>query len=362
MKRRLHLIGLESLESRYTKEWKTHLPNIFGDDFEVIDEYYGDTLPTQPGKSDFLSWVGTNYFKSSQMMKISEALSNGKIDNDDIFLFADFWNPTVIQLVYMLKMLKLNCKIVGLAHAGMYDPFDRLAEIDWFGGNQSHKIRKRLYESEISIINCYDCIYFATKFHLSLFERTYPLENGNFKKYVCDTLTEVEVVGFPFEYIRDFKSDIKNKKNQILFTQRNAPEKQPHLFDNLKLLSQTIPELSHCEFININEFDNVDKTMYHKLLSESKCVISFALQETLGITPYEALAFGCDVLVPDRLSYTEMYMPEFKYDSSGFGLVPKLIDKIINFDANYNIRAQQRSLLDNDYFSCGKLIEHLKGL
>ena len=39
-------------------------------------------------------------------------------------------------------------------------------------------------------------------------------------------------------------------------------------------------------------------------------------QETLGISPYEGVLVGAMPLVPDRLSYTEMYDDMWKYDST----------------------------------------------
>jgi hypothetical protein len=49
------------------------------------------------------------------------------------------------------------------------------------------------------------------------------------------------------------------------------------------------------------------KEEYHTLLGESKMVFSANLQETLGISCYEGAVVGAIPLVPDRLSYTEMY-------------------------------------------------------
>ena len=45
-------------------------------------------------------------------------------------------------------------------------------------------------------------------------------------------------------------------------------------------------------------------------------VFSANTQETLGISPYEGILVGAMPLVPDRLSYTEMYDDIWKYDSS----------------------------------------------
>lgn len=362
--KRLHLIGLESIETRYTKEWKTHLPSVFGQYVEVIDDYYGEELSSKVENSDFLNWTSTNYFKSSQLMKISKAISEGKVENGDIFFFADFWNPVVIQLVYMLKMSKLDCKIVGLAHAGMYDPWDRLS--DDFNCIESPATHIKLYYSEKAIIGCYDYLYFATQFHLDLFSETYKLTtlmDGQIQ--IKGYITKVIVCGFPFEYIRYFKSDCE-KKNKILFTQRNAPEKQPHLFMQLKQLAKEYNILTDYEFVNINHLGYMTKDKYHNLLAESKCVVSFALQETLGITPYEALAFDCEILVPDRLSYSEMYSKDYKYksDAKMEVILQLLINKMQTYSTQLSInkRSTQRLVLDEQFFNCDKMMKHIRSL
>jgi hypothetical protein len=54
---------------------------------------------------------------------------------------------------------------------------------------------------------------------------------------------------------------------------------------------------------------------YHNLLGEAKIVFSANLQETLGISCYEGALVGAVPMVPDRLSYTEMYSDGFKYPS-----------------------------------------------
>ena len=51
------------------------------------------------------------------------------------------------------------------------------------------------------------------------------------------------------------------------------------------------------------------------LLERSKMVFSANLQETLGISCYEGALSGAIPMVPDRLSYTEMYSEDFKYPS-----------------------------------------------
>ena len=100
----------------------------------------------------------------------------------------------------------------------------------------------------------------------------------------------------------------KKKEDIILFPHRIAPEKQPEIFEDL---AKEMPEYN---FIMCQKH-NFTKKQYHDLLEKSKMVFSANVQETLGISCYEGALAGAIPMVPDRLSYTEMYSEDFKYPS-----------------------------------------------
>ena len=94
----------------------------------------------------------------------------------------------------------------------------------------------------------------------------------------------------------------------VLFPHRLAPEKQVDIFKDLS------DSMDDVEFVIAQE-RQLTKDAYHSLLANSKIVFSANQQETLGISCYEGALVGASPLVPDRLSYTEMYDSEFKYPS-----------------------------------------------
>jgi hypothetical protein len=98
------------------------------------------------------------------------------------------------------------------------------------------------------------------------------------------------------------------KRDLILFPHRIAPEKQVEIFRDLK---QHLPQY---EFI-VCQDQYLTKNEYHNLLGEAKLVFSANLQETLGISCYEGAVVDAIPMVPDRLSYSEMYYDIFKYPS-----------------------------------------------
>jgi hypothetical protein len=104
------------------------------------------------------------------------------------------------------------------------------------------------------------------------------------------------------EYLKDTMIPYENvpKKNKIIFPHRLAPEKQVEIF---KDLAASMPEY---EWFIAQEY-NLSKDEYHKHMAESKIMFSANLQETLGISAYEAALIGTFPIVPNRLSYTEMW-------------------------------------------------------
>jgi len=107
------------------------------------------------------------------------------------------------------------------------------------------------------------------------------------------------------------------------------------------------------------------------LLGEAKMVFSANLQETLGISCYEGAVVDAIPMVPDRLSYTEMYLDTFKYNSTFteswddyVANRPALCKKIIEYMDNYTkfipkLRKQTEDL-HNGFFSAHNLLNNIK--
>ena len=97
-------------------------------------------------------------------------------------------------------------------------------------------------------------------------------------------------------------------------------------------------------------------------------MFSANLQETLGISWYEGALLDAIPMVPDRLSYKEMALSEFKYpsqwteDFSAYRkhrneVVAKIRDYIENYDDYQVSLEKQRSKLSVDFFSGKQLYE-----
>ena len=108
------------------------------------------------------------------------------------------------------------------------------------------------------------------------------------------------------------------------------------------------------------------KNEYHNLLGEAKIIFSANLQETLGISWYEGALVDALPMVPNRLSYDEMGLNEFKYPSEWTinynsylknkeHIKTKITDYIENYDSYLPLIKKQVNKLKENYFSGHKL-------
>jgi len=339
----IYIVDIEAVDTRYTKQWKEHLPRQMqratNEDVQVIS---GGEVPQATTPGAFLNFGGTNVYKSNQLEQIATLFCEGKINEGDYFLYTDAWNPTVIQLKYMASLLNVDIIIGGMWHAGSYDPQDFLGRLignaDW------------VRNAEQSMYDCYDDNYFATQFHIDLFSKAFNIDKSKTHR-----------VGWPMEYLHTSLEQYKgmNKRDVILFPHRIAPEKQVEIFRDLK---ERLPQY---EFVVCQEYE-LTKNEYHNLLGEAKLVFSANLQETLGISWYEGALVGAIPMVPDRLSYSEMGLPEFKYPSiwtedydAYLHNRDKVVSQIVNYMENYEDMLpslnKQVNKLNKHFFSGKKL-------
>lgn len=353
---KIFLVELEPVETRYTAQWKVHLPEqlrSYGFDVTVVEGPSDAPQDTTPGA--FLNFSGTNYWKSEQLKTISKLFAEGAVKDGDYFLYTDAWNPTVLQLKYMAELLGVKIKIGGMWHAGSYDPADFLGRLI---GNAPW-----VRHAEMSMYECFDDNFFATDFHIDLFVNTFWNDDRDIDRQL---LHKIHRVGWPMEYLADKLNAYKNleKKNLILFPHRIAPEKQLEIFEDL---AKHLPQY---DFV-VCQNKKLTKHEYHTLLGQAKLVFSANLQETLGISWYEGVMVDAIPMVPDRLSYSEMAISEFKYPSgwtSSYASYLENREKVLehvdflmtNYDNLQSSLQLQKEKLMNDFFSGQALYEVIR--
>ena len=284
-----------------------------------------------------MNFGGTNMYKSTQVHKLASWFTQGKIQAGDHIIFTDAWHPGIVNVKYMSELLNIPVVTHGLWHAGSYDPNDFLGRLV---GDKPW-----IRHAEQAMIASYNHNWLATKAHFDLMNKTYDIyHDPTFNK-----------TGWPMEYTHNMIEPKRwvLKEDIIVFPHRIAPEKRLDLFQELAAR----PELAHYQFCVAMEM-NLTKTEYHELLRRSRFAISFAEQETLGISMYEAACAGTAPIVPNQLSYKEMYGDMWKHANSIDGAVQAILE-YEQQDLTQEI-AELVASLHHNFFSARNLINKLK--
>lgn len=356
---RIYVVDLESVPTRYTCEWKSYLPAMLKDqiaeagaDIEVINISGGeDSIEATPGA--FLNFQQTNIYKNNQLNDIAARFTS-EVKPGDKFVFADAWHTGILQLKYMSELLGIPVEIHALWHAGSYDPQDFLGRLI--------KDKNWTYNTERALFYSIDHNWFATEYHSNLFIKTILGHGQAFDALVSEKLVHT---GWPMDYmpsIVDVTPYQQTKENIVVFPHRIAPEKQVDMFRDL---AESLPQY---DFV-VCQDNKLSKEEYHKLLSRSKVMWSANLQETLGISPFEGALHGVYPLLPNRLSYSEMYPEEYLYPSwwtESFGAYqmykPQIMARIINLmetDNRNKVKYQLAPHLLKKYFTATEMVKKL---
>lgn len=351
--RTLYIIDIEPLDNRYTKQWHEWIPLLadakLGDQFEIVQ--ISGTPYAAPQAGAFFNFASTCTYKAEQAVQIAQLFERNEVRDGDVFFFTDAWNQTVHTVKYISELNDINVKCVGIWHAGWYDPTDILGMKIVNQGWVSHLER--------SMAMAYDLNIFGTEQHLKKFLHKYP-----------DTQHKrMEVCGYPLEYINGLRND-EQKENVVVFPHRLNEDKAPYLFDMLETTVRETYGRNDITFVKTQQH-NLSKEYYYDLLKKCKVVFSANKHENLGIGTFEAMSAGCIPLVPNKLSYAEMYSAPFKYDIDPNatiydypGLYLDSLGKlIINFVDNYDdyefLRQQDITRIQRDFFSGDKMMELL---
>ena len=350
------LVDLESVETRYTGQWKSGVPQLLKKAGHHVQVICGPTdIPSATTPGAFLNFGGTNIYKSAQVEQMGRLFCAGAVHPGDHFIFTDAWHPGIINLKYMSELLGIKVITHGLWHAGSYDPQDFLGRLIGDAPWVRH--------AEKSFYEAFDHNYFATDFHIEMF-----MKNLFDKKYIAGADLNGKVIrtGWPMEYMDTTLTPYKNmpKRDLILFPHRIAPEKQVEIFRDLAT------HLPQYEFV-VCQDQQLTKNDYHNLLGEAKLVFSANLQETLGISWYEGAIVDAIPMVPDRLSYSEMALDTFKYPSKWTESYesyevyrPDICKIIIEHMENYKTRLpmlhKQVEYLRDNFFSAGNLLSNIQ--
>lgn len=299
---------LERIPMRYSSDWDDWFSAAFKKEFKdkvVTVKANHDLEYKTIQRGQFLDVVGTNRYKLAQMGKLLELVQSGKVGDGDVIFVHDLWFSGLEALFYVRDGLGVDIKIVGCLHAGSYDSQDFLAK---------KGMGRWARELETSWFNEVDHIIVATQYHKQLLtEQEQPRVRDPSK---------VSVVGFWPVLLDDLHMLCGNcivrykafyqeaKVRTFCFPHRLAHEKGVELLPKLEeaVLSKFGDKMVATHTVSKT------KEEFYDHLNSSSIAVSLARQETFGIAQVEAAMFGCIPIVPDYLSYKELFPECFQYD------------------------------------------------
>ncbi len=349
----IYIIPIEPHDVRYTAQWHGNIPVLIdayakrqGRKVRVIS-IDGEYREHQPTAGAFLNFAQTNAYKASQVAEISNLFSKGKVKAGDCFLVTDAWNFAITSIRYMSELLGIKTGIHAIWHAGAYDPSDILGERmgrEW----SAHTEQGWFHAANVN--------YFATEYHRKLF-----LKNLGIPKFFHD---KALVSGQPHEPLlaKLERHGTVVKQDEIVWPHRLNSDKQPEIAMDLR-------HRLNCDLF-VTQEQKLGKEEYYERLSKARMCLSASLHENLGIGVMEATMAGAIPLVPDRLSYTEMYLPEFKYPSAWTrdwkhyqrhraDLMERIERMMADADSFEPVLKQQQDVLARKYMCAEVMYEYL---
>jgi hypothetical protein len=348
----IFIVPIEPIDQRYTAQWYENIPKILNEAIQKhqlqrkVVTIHGEEVSKEPTAGAFLDFTDTNSYKASQVVSISKKFKSGEVKAGDKFLVTDAWNFATIAIKYMSELLNIPVEIHSIWHAGNYDPSDILG-MKMSKGWASNLERSLYYASDYN--------YFGTNFHLKMFEDNLAI-NRSLHKSIRSGQPHSPIIDLVSQYNVEKKDDI------VIFPHRYNEDKQPNIAEHLRDRLD-VPLI-------ITQPMKLSKSNFYDLLGKSKVVLSCSLHENLGISMMEGVLAGAIPIVPDRCSYSEMYLPDFKYPSEWTESFESYMEhkellklfitnRMQNYDALKIPLMRQRQILEKHYLNASIMVNNL---
>lgn len=344
------IVPIEPIDSRYTRQWYDNIPILIrqaGGGKWQVKTVDGEQIKSGTSTGGFLDWGATNVYKATQTATISKMFSGGLIQSGDRFLITDAWNFVITAIRYMSDLMRIPVEIHSIWHAGAYDPTDILG-LQMTKPWPWHSERSWFYASDVN--------YFATNFHRDMFLRNLAIPEADWSRAVRS--------GQPHELIVPglVARRQTDKWRQVIWPHRYNEDKQPEIAEDL--VNKISANLVITQKLNLSKDD------YYDQLSRSLVTLSTSLHENLGISQMEGCLTGSLPCVPDRASYSEMYLPCFKYPTEWTSswenyqknsdqLVAFVNNLVVNYSSYQSELAEQNQILIERYLNCDIMLERL---
>lgn len=315
----LHYVGLESYESRYSKQllsWNTREFDRLGVNYEIVkgDEAQQTGVITT---GQVLDAHGRSIWALQQMVKLVQGLASRNIDGNGVIFFEDMFHPGIEALLYIKNQTpeKNFPKVYVRCLAQTLDPDDFVNV--WGMTNWMRHFEEIVCELADGVL-------------VSSEEMVANMRVANLKP------KQIVVTGLPFN-----KAEVKEwapvvpefhtRPKRVVFAARTDAEKQPDFFmdvarhyksnfdegtefailtggdlkSNHPPTLEALQKAEKSKLIKIHR--NLKKDEYYDFLATSRVLFNCALQDWVSNTVSEADTMGANVVYPAYRSFPETF-------------------------------------------------------
>lgn len=266
-----------------------------------IDILVGDSLDnTLTGGA--LDDVRYTQAQADMLSRLIKKLSTNQYDR---ILFIDFFNPGMELVRYFSEQTQHEVKMASLLHGGTFVAGD-IYDADWV--RQSEKLWGSLYErvyvpSDYALSQLPDTLKAKTSVH------PWGMDNVALTGYAKPYSRRAIDVIFPHRLNADKGTD--DLANII----RSLPDVTFVVTSPSSIAGSLPAALSGLD--NLSVVTCASTADLHKVMGDSKVVLSCAKQELFGYSVAEAVSLGCIPVAPRNQVYTELYDEKYLYDGIG---------------------------------------------
>lgn len=307
---KLYYLPLEPLTERYTEQWLRWFPKEFEKAGYQVEIILGERLTDTVEVGTFLDLYSSMHWFFTQLASTVKILSTHKEPCAIFIPDIEMWG--VEGLKYLQVLDNLPVKLYGFCHATSITTEDFMSPMSFIGR-----------DLERGWLNCFDAVFVGSKY---------------FKNRLLTTgwglQTRIIATGNPFntEEVQCGSSLTKtcNRFYDIIISDR--PDQEKRILDSFSIAEKLIishsitvaattsrktyksnnPEIERealrlqAEYPdNFYLFSNLRKDAYYGILRNSKCFLSFTIDENFGYSFAEACACGTYPVVPNDFSFQD---------------------------------------------------------
>lgn len=267
---------------------------------------------------------GTGFYNDYSWMShnrgaVQNAMDN--MDNGDVFIFVDFWNPAIQFVWLQAKLRRMNIRIIGWFHGSTFLEHDYLIKSGIFKTKEN---LDAIRYAEYSWFSMCDQIWSTSEyfdqgipqqFRKKILRVYEPFDSREYAKYRSDD-KQFDIV-YPFRLDKD-KVDmtvlfyvINNMPNRSFLI--TTPSEMPLEMKTILKPIKNVTVVEHC----VGDAHLLS-------MARSKVIFSTAFQEGWGYSVLKGVSVGCIPILPDRAVYRELYHGRFLYDGSDKDALYKL--------------------------------------